>query len=198
MGREATLYLLERGVRVTGTDGWSWDAPFIYTDAEIRRDAAMPSLIWEGHRAGREIGYCHIEKLHNLEALPVDGLHGELLSGESARRLGRMDARGGDHRRLITPRSGDSIARQTTTDLAQGGAPPARVLHKGECHGSTPFRRRLGCRRRCARRPPALCRRRLSDARDHLHQSVSARRRRRRGRRVRSPRRWSRSSSSRA
>ncbi len=31
MGREATLYLLERGVRVTGTDGWSWDAPFVYT-----------------------------------------------------------------------------------------------------------------------------------------------------------------------
>ena len=31
MGREATLYLLERGVRVTGTDGWSWDAPFMHT-----------------------------------------------------------------------------------------------------------------------------------------------------------------------
>src|SRR5215467_12782429 len=30
MGREATLYLLERGVRVTGTDGWSWDAPFVH------------------------------------------------------------------------------------------------------------------------------------------------------------------------
>ena len=28
MGRDATLYLLERGVRVTGTDAWSWDAPF--------------------------------------------------------------------------------------------------------------------------------------------------------------------------
>ena len=28
-------------------------------------------LIWEGHRAGREIGYCHIEKLHNLEVLPA-------------------------------------------------------------------------------------------------------------------------------
>jgi hypothetical protein len=25
------------------------------------------SLIWEGHKAGRDIGYCHIEKLHNLE-----------------------------------------------------------------------------------------------------------------------------------
>ena len=34
---------------------------------------ASPDIIWEGHRAGREIGYCHIEKLHNLEALPADG-----------------------------------------------------------------------------------------------------------------------------
>jgi len=32
-----------------------------------------PSVIWEGHRAGREIGYCHLEKLHNLEALPSSG-----------------------------------------------------------------------------------------------------------------------------
>ena len=72
MGREATLYLLERGVRVTGTDGWSWDAPFVHTKEKYlaTRDA---SLIWEGHRAGREIGYCHIEKLNNLEALPARG-----------------------------------------------------------------------------------------------------------------------------
>jgi kynurenine formamidase len=51
MGREATLYLLERGVRVTGIDG----------------------LFWEGHKAGRDIGYCHLEKLHNLESLPASG-----------------------------------------------------------------------------------------------------------------------------
>ena len=31
------------------------------------------SLIWEGHKAGRDIGYCHLEKLHNLEALPAHG-----------------------------------------------------------------------------------------------------------------------------
>jgi kynurenine formamidase len=72
MGREATLYLLERGVRLTGTDGWSWDAPFVYT-AEKYRKTRNASLIWEGHRAGREIGYCHMEKLHNLEKLPADG-----------------------------------------------------------------------------------------------------------------------------
>ena len=72
MGREATLYLLERGVRVTGTDGWSWDAPFIHT---MQKYAATgdAGLIWEGHKAGREIGYCHLEKLHNLEQLPPTG-----------------------------------------------------------------------------------------------------------------------------
>src|SRR5690625_1216115 len=72
VGREATLHLLEQGVRITGTDAWSWDAPFVYT-AERYEKTGDAGLIWEGHRAGREIGYCHIEKLHNLEALPPTG-----------------------------------------------------------------------------------------------------------------------------
>ncbi|GGB94652.1 cyclase [Novosphingobium endophyticum] len=72
MGYDATMYLTERGVRVTGTDAWSWDAPFKYT-AERVRETGDTSLIWEGHKAGRDIGYCHLEKLHNLEALPADG-----------------------------------------------------------------------------------------------------------------------------
>jgi kynurenine formamidase len=72
MGRDATLHLLRQGVRVTGTDGWSWDAPFVHTKDKYlaSKDAR---LIWEGHKAGREIGYCHIEKLHNLECLPPHG-----------------------------------------------------------------------------------------------------------------------------
>jgi kynurenine formamidase len=72
IGYEATMYLLERGVRVTGTDAWSWDAPFVYT-AERYKETGDASLIWEGHKAGRHIGYCHLEKLHNLEALPGNG-----------------------------------------------------------------------------------------------------------------------------
>jgi kynurenine formamidase len=72
MGREATLYLLERGVRLTGTDAWSWDAPFVHTKDKYAA-SHNADLIWEGHKAGREIGYCHLEKLHNLEALPADG-----------------------------------------------------------------------------------------------------------------------------
>ena len=72
MGREATLYLLERGVRLTGTDSWSWDAPFVHTKGKFA-ETGDAGLIWEGHKAGRDIGYCHLEKLHNLEALPADG-----------------------------------------------------------------------------------------------------------------------------
>jgi kynurenine formamidase len=72
MGREATLYLTSRGVKVTGTDGWSWDAPFSFT-ARRFAETKDPSIIWEGHKSGREIGYCHIEKLHNLEDLPPSG-----------------------------------------------------------------------------------------------------------------------------
>ena len=72
MGREATLYLLERGVKLTGTDAWSWDAPFEKTKEKYieKKDA---SLIWEGHKVGKDIGYCHLEKLHNLEALSPNG-----------------------------------------------------------------------------------------------------------------------------
>jgi len=72
VGKAATLWLLERGVRLVGTDGWSWDAPFSHTKRKVAATGDA-SLIWEGHRAGREIGYAHLEKLNNLEALPADG-----------------------------------------------------------------------------------------------------------------------------
>ena len=72
IGRAATLYLLERGVRVTGTDAWSWDAPFALTAQEYAK-THDPSIIWEGHRACMDIGYCHMEKLTNLDQLPGDG-----------------------------------------------------------------------------------------------------------------------------
>ncbi|MBT6314358.1 MAG: cyclase family protein [Alphaproteobacteria bacterium] len=72
MGRDATLWLVQQGVRVTGTDGWSWDAPFSAT-ARKYAETPDPSIVWEGHRVGRDIGYCHIEKLHNLEDLPATG-----------------------------------------------------------------------------------------------------------------------------
>ncbi|MBN2970726.1 cyclase family protein [Roseomonas aeriglobus] len=72
MGYEATMYLTSRGVRVTGTDAWSWDAPFAATARRVA-ETGDTSLIWEGHKAGRDIGYCHMEKLTNLDQLPPSG-----------------------------------------------------------------------------------------------------------------------------
>lgn len=74
IGKEATLHLLRKGVKVTGTDAWSWDAPFVWTAQKFQKTHDA-SLIWEGHKAGRQIGYCHIEKLHNLELLPSTGFN---------------------------------------------------------------------------------------------------------------------------
>lgn len=72
MGEAATLYLTERGVKVVGTDAWSWDAPFSHT-AKRWAEKRDPKIIWEGHKAGRLREYYQIEKLTNLAALPATG-----------------------------------------------------------------------------------------------------------------------------
>src|SRR5690606_41490152 len=72
MCAEATLYLTEHGVKVVGTDAWSWDAPFSHT-AKRWEETRDPSIIWEGHKAGRIRPYYQIEKLTNLAALPPTG-----------------------------------------------------------------------------------------------------------------------------
>jgi len=76
LGAEATLWLTEHGVEVVGTDAWSWDAPFSHT-ARRWAEKRDPSIIWEGHKAGRIRPYYQIEKLTNLAALPS---HGFMLS----------------------------------------------------------------------------------------------------------------------
>ena len=43
MGREATLYLTSRGVRVTGIDAWGWDAPFVPASAGWKRTTRRSS-----------------------------------------------------------------------------------------------------------------------------------------------------------
>ena len=72
MGREATLYLTERGVKVCGTDAWSWDPP-LATQAARARETGDWSVFWEGHKAGADTVYCHMEKLGNLDQLPATG-----------------------------------------------------------------------------------------------------------------------------
>ncbi len=72
VSREATHWLIDRGVRVTGTDAWTWDIPMRAAAAQYKIDHDA-SKLWEGHRASREKWYMHIEKLTNLDKLPIVG-----------------------------------------------------------------------------------------------------------------------------
>jgi kynurenine formamidase len=72
MGREATIWLIDQGVKVVGTDAPGWDRPFRNQVAEYRKTQDK-SLIWEGHYAGIEREYYQMEKLANLDQLPAHG-----------------------------------------------------------------------------------------------------------------------------
>ncbi len=72
VGREATLWLAGRGVKVIGIDAWGFDRPF----SAMRRDyerTGDAGVIWAAHFAGRELEYCQLEKLSNLYLLPPIG-----------------------------------------------------------------------------------------------------------------------------
>lgn len=61
--------------------------------SSTRRNAAEPRR-WpdlEGHKAGAS-SYCHLEKLHNLEALPPNGFFISCSRTRSAMHLGQLDA----------------------------------------------------------------------------------------------------------
>ncbi len=69
MTRESTLWLIEQGVRVMGTDAWGWDRPFWAIREEFKKTKDK-NIIWSAHYTGIEKEYCHIEKLANLDKLP--------------------------------------------------------------------------------------------------------------------------------
>jgi kynurenine formamidase len=71
MSREATLWLVEQGVKVMGIDAWGWDRPFDVMIEEFR--AGVKNKFWAAHFAGREKEYFHLENLTNLDKLPPFG-----------------------------------------------------------------------------------------------------------------------------
>lgn len=66
---EGTRWLIEQGIRVMGIDTWGWDQPF-WAQKERFKETGDPDVIWEAHRVGRDLEYCQIEKLANLDQLP--------------------------------------------------------------------------------------------------------------------------------
>lgn len=70
--REATEYLVERGVKIIGIDQWGFDLPLKYMAQEAKRRNDS-EYFWQAHLVGAANEYCHIEQLTNLQALPAYG-----------------------------------------------------------------------------------------------------------------------------
>ena len=70
MSKEATLWLIDQGVKVTGIDAITWDPP-VWAMFERKQ-------FWESHRVMIDREYYHLENLCNLEAIPQP--HGFKLS----------------------------------------------------------------------------------------------------------------------
>lgn len=70
LGREGVLWLVEQGVRVIGIDAYTLDRPFASMVADYRR-TGDGKYIWPAHFAGLTREYCQIEKLANLDQIPL-------------------------------------------------------------------------------------------------------------------------------
>lgn len=69
LNAEATRFLINSGIKVMGTDGYGWDIPFYLSGEKYRRTGDV-NVLWEAHYVGKELEYCHIEKLANLDQIP--------------------------------------------------------------------------------------------------------------------------------
>lgn len=69
VSREATQWLIEQGVKVTGIDAWGWDRSLGHMIQDARE--GEPDQFWESHYLGRELEYCHLERLAHLDRIPV-------------------------------------------------------------------------------------------------------------------------------
>jgi kynurenine formamidase len=72
IGKEGTLWLMSQGIKVVGTDSFSWDKPFPLAVEDYTKNHNA-ELLWEGHLAGRYGEYFQMEKLTNLNELPGFG-----------------------------------------------------------------------------------------------------------------------------
>jgi len=68
MSRDATLWLIDQGIKVMGIDAWGWDRPFDIMEEEYL--CGIKDKFWGAHFAGREREYCHLENLINLDQIP--------------------------------------------------------------------------------------------------------------------------------
>lgn len=66
--REATLWLIDQGIKIMGIDAWGWDKPFDKMIEDVRK--GNKEKLWASHYVGKDREYCHIENLSNLDKIP--------------------------------------------------------------------------------------------------------------------------------
>ncbi len=59
MSAEATVWLIEKGIKVMGIDAWGWDLPLPYL-IKRAKETSNPELFWEAHLVGQQYEYCHM------------------------------------------------------------------------------------------------------------------------------------------
>lgn len=70
LGEEGTAWLLDQGVKCIGIDAWGLDRS-VKQMAEDIKSGGDKSLLWAAHMYGRKREYLQIEKLANLDMIPV-------------------------------------------------------------------------------------------------------------------------------
>ncbi|MEK4044692.1 cyclase family protein [Paenibacillus sp. FSL H8-0048] len=70
MSREATAFLTGQGIRLMGIDSYGFDRPFKHMISDYKRTGDN-AYLFPAHFWGREQTYCHMERLTNLEQIPV-------------------------------------------------------------------------------------------------------------------------------
>lgn len=69
---DAMKVLLEKGVKVFGTDSLGQDHTFSKSKA-LYEETGDLKYVWEAHQLGKEYEFCNIEKMTNLDLLPAHG-----------------------------------------------------------------------------------------------------------------------------
>jgi kynurenine formamidase len=72
MCAEATIWLIDKGIKVMGIDSWGWDLPLPY-QIKKAKEKNDRSVFWKAQLVGQHKEYCHMEQLVNLDALPYSG-----------------------------------------------------------------------------------------------------------------------------
>ncbi|MFE4360347.1 MULTISPECIES: cyclase family protein [Streptomycetaceae] len=72
MSHESTLFLAGLGAKVLGTDAGGWDLGFSVMARKFH-ESGDNSVLWDGHRAGREREVFIVQQMTNLAALPPSG-----------------------------------------------------------------------------------------------------------------------------